>query len=340
MFISKISFILGHFSALDTLSSAGLVNYFGKWTDLLEVTVKPILLRKGKTKVALYGLSHIKDDRLCRLFIDKKVTFIRPETDPESWFNIFILHQNRVERGPKRYISESYIPDFVDLVIWGHEHDCEIEPVMNMAKGFYVMQPGSSVPTSLSEGESLTKHVAILKVFEKKMKVIPLKLNTVRPFVWRSEKLWEVLVTADDPKTKSEEIKIHCMQLVEEMIREAEGLRTGHTKQPKLPLIRLRCEYDNETQLFNIVKFGQLFHGRVANPNGEIIRLKRSFTKYTKKEKSEDLVRLNELYKDDMDEAFNFTSCVNHIVKDYFTNHEEAKLLILRVPGKSGQKIN
>ncbi|KAK6644631.1 hypothetical protein RUM43_000899 [Polyplax serrata] len=324
---------VGHFSALDTLSSAGLVNYFGKWTDLLDIKIKPILLRKGKTKVALYGLSHIKDDRLCRLFMDKKVTFIRPEVEPEGWFNIFVLHQNRVDRGPKRFISESYIPDFMDLVIWGHEHDCEIEPRKNEEKGFYVIQPGSSVPTSLSEGESLPKHVAVLKVFEKKMKIIPLKLNTVRPFVWRTEKLWTVNTSTEEQGSKSEEIKVHCAQIVEEMIREAEQLKSGHPKQPKLPLIRLRCEYSDETQLFNIVKFGQLFQGRVATPNSEIVRLKRSVLRATKKEpKYEDLMRLNELYKDNLEEDYNFTSCVNHIVKDYFTNHEEAKMLILRLP--------
>lgn len=318
---------------MDTLSSAGLVNYFGKSTDLLKITINPILLRKGKTKIALYGLSHIKDDRLCRLFMDNMVTFTRPEVDPDSWFNILILHQNRVDRGPKRYISESYIPEFIDLLIWGHEHDCLIEPYKNVEKGFFVIQPGSSVPTSLSEGEALPKHVAVLKIYEKKMKILPLKLNTVRPFVWRTEKLWEIVVSSENREVKSEEIKTHCMQIVEEMIRESNELKTGHPNQPKLPLIRLRCEYSDETQLFNVVKFGQLFQGRVANPNSEIVRLKRNFIKAVKKEKFGDLARLNELYKDNMEEAHNFTACVNHIVRDYFTNHEEAKMLILRVPG-------
>lgn len=58
---------------MDILSSSGLVNYFGKWTDLTEVKISPILLKKGKSRLALYGLSHIKDERLSRLFRDHKV---------------------------------------------------------------------------------------------------------------------------------------------------------------------------------------------------------------------------------------------------------------------------
>lgn len=60
-------------SCLDLLSTTGLVNYFGKWSDLTNVDISPLLLRKGETRLALYGLSHIKDDRLARLFRDGKV---------------------------------------------------------------------------------------------------------------------------------------------------------------------------------------------------------------------------------------------------------------------------
>lgn len=59
---------------LDLLSVTGLVNYFGKWTDLTEVKISPILLRKGASKLAIYGLSHIKDERLSRLFRANKVS--------------------------------------------------------------------------------------------------------------------------------------------------------------------------------------------------------------------------------------------------------------------------
>ena len=52
--------------------------------------------------------------------------------------------------------------EFFDPVLWGHEHVCLIEPeyvhqgVMDEGgeeKGVYISQPGSSVATSLSDGE-------------------------------------------------------------------------------------------------------------------------------------------------------------------------------------------
>lgn len=39
-----------------------------------------------------------------------------------------------------------------DLVIWGHEHQCLIDP-REAKNGAFISQPGSSVVTSLSEGE-------------------------------------------------------------------------------------------------------------------------------------------------------------------------------------------
>jgi len=58
----------------------------------------------------------------------------------------------------------------------------------------------------------------------------------------------------------------------------------GHPKQPKLPLIRLRVEYTNETQHFNGIQFGQEFQDRVANYNDMILlRIeKKSIQKKTK----------------------------------------------------------
>ena len=42
-------------------------------TDLKHIKVRPILLRKGGVKLAIYGLSHVKDERLHRLLRENKV---------------------------------------------------------------------------------------------------------------------------------------------------------------------------------------------------------------------------------------------------------------------------
>ncbi len=74
----------------------------------------------------------------------------------------------RAKHGASNYIPPSFIPDFFDLIIWGHEHECLIEPEFvptgaeteeGEEKGIFISQPGSSVATSLSDGEQKPKYV-------------------------------------------------------------------------------------------------------------------------------------------------------------------------------------
>ena len=61
----------------------------------------------------------------------------------------------------------------MDLVVWGHEHECDIELTESVVGTFRISQPGSSVATSLVEGESVRKKVAVLHLGEK-VKVVPI----------------------------------------------------------------------------------------------------------------------------------------------------------------------
>lgn len=96
-------------SALDLLSASGLVNYFGR-VDLGsesepragdkrgtkdDITLRPVLLRKGDTKIALYGLGNVRDERLHHELLARHMRMLRPAEEPESWFNILTVHQNR-----------------------------------------------------------------------------------------------------------------------------------------------------------------------------------------------------------------------------------------------------
>jgi hypothetical protein len=49
------------------------------------------------------------------------------------------------------------IPEWMDLVCWGHEHECCIEPQESVVGTFRISQPGSSVATSLIAGEAVRK---------------------------------------------------------------------------------------------------------------------------------------------------------------------------------------
>ena len=70
----------------------------------------------------------------------------------------FFTH-SRVKRGPQESVPEGMFDDAIDLVVWGHEHDCRILPEPVSGKEYYITQPGSSVATSLADGESLEKYV-------------------------------------------------------------------------------------------------------------------------------------------------------------------------------------
>ncbi|KAJ3216002.1 Double-strand break repair protein mre11a [Dinochytrium kinnereticum] len=248
----------GNLCALDLLSVAGYINYFGKQKEVDDVKIVPILLRKGKIKVGLYGLGNIRDERLHRTFLKKKVQFLRPMEDSEDFFDIFVIHQNRVKHGATNYIPEHFLEDFIDLVIWGHEHECLIEPIENEAKGFHITQPGSSIATSLCEGESKAKE-------HKEFELEKIPLQSVRPFV-----MDEIILSKVPSLRLNDEKKIMKIlsEKVESLIEQArqEWLETHSNQEddfPK-PIIRLKVEYTGFSTL-NPQRFGQQFVDRVAN---------------------------------------------------------------------------
>jgi double-strand break repair protein MRE11 len=118
-------------AAADILEAAGLVNYFGRQNEVDgELKVSPILMKKGSTKLALYGLGNIKDERLHRSFLQGKVVF---EFPGQEWFNLMTIHQNRFRGNAngapsKSCIHETFLPSFLDLTVWGHEHESKPEP--------------------------------------------------------------------------------------------------------------------------------------------------------------------------------------------------------------------
>ena len=98
----------GTLSALDVLAAAGLLNYFGRLSlppstrkrrapdsPSEVIGVKPVLLQKGQTRIALYGMGYIKDERLSHELREKHICMYRPAEATDSWFNLLVLHQNR-----------------------------------------------------------------------------------------------------------------------------------------------------------------------------------------------------------------------------------------------------
>jgi double-strand break repair protein MRE11 len=276
----------GHYAALDLLQCSGLLNYYGRTPESDNIQVKPVLLQKGRTKVALYGLSNVRDERLYRTFRDGKVKFFQPATQKEDWFNIMSVHQNHHAYTETSHLPENFLPNFLDLVIWGHEHECDIQPHINPEMNFKVMQPGSSVATSLVAGEAVPKQVAILSITGREFKSVPIRLKTVRPFVYKDLVLSEhqeamQMARRDNHRT---ELTRFLVRLVDELIEQAiaewqeaqeEDRTENYDEEPPavpLPLIRLRVETSipNSTASFDVEnpqRFSNRFVGKVANTN-------------------------------------------------------------------------
>ncbi|KAK4696146.1 double-strand break repair protein MRE11, partial [Lecanoromycetidae sp. Uapishka_2] len=268
-----------HLAALDLLQTAGLVNYYGRTNESDNIKIKPVLLQKGNTKLALYGMSNVRDERLYRTFKDGKVTFFQPGTQKEDWFNLMSVHQNHVARTETGFLPERFLPSFLDMVIWGHEHECLIEPKYNPEMNFHVMQPGSSVATSLMPGEAIPKHVAIMSVTGKEFEVEPIRLKTVRPFVMKEIVLAEEKEAAKLAKKANNRVEITAFlqKIVDTMIGQArqewlEAQGDGELEEGEeapLPLIRLRVEYTapegGNFDCENPQRFSSRFVDRVAN---------------------------------------------------------------------------
>lgn len=274
----------GHFCSLDLLQVAGLVNYFGRVPEADNIEAKPLLLQKGATKLALYGLGNVRDERMFRTFRDRRVKWFRPGQQAGDWFNLLTLHQNHHAHTATSYLPENVLPEWMDLVVWGHEHECLIDPRKNPETGFHVMQPGSSVATSLVPGEAVTKHVAVVSVTGREFTVDKIPLKTVRPFVTR-----DIVLSTDrrfrgleTRKENRQEVTRRLMEVVEEMIEEAnagwlslqsgeEGASDDDVGEPPLPLIRLRVEYSagegGHFDCENPQRFSNRFVGKVANTN-------------------------------------------------------------------------
>jgi double-strand break repair protein MRE11 len=269
---------IGGVSAIDSLATAGLVNYFGQTSDLEDIVVRPVLLQKGNTRVALYGLGNVRDERLHRCFSLGKVRFVRPRDDPRGWFNILLFHQNRgVRGGPtnKGGIPEEMLLGFgFDLVIWGNEHEQRMMPTA-VDNSLEIIQPGSTVMTSLSAAESNPKQCGVLEINGTAYRLTPHTLTSVRPVVRRTIELWReasVMKTADSVEEFLRKVTEDMLVEAEEKIKRIPDAVLRRHPHVKYPLMRLAVDFSDPqgTASFpqpNLNRFGQQFLDVVVNPN-------------------------------------------------------------------------
>uniref|UniRef100_A0A3Q3WFJ8 Double-strand break repair protein MRE11 n=1 Tax=Mola mola TaxID=94237 RepID=A0A3Q3WFJ8_MOLML len=310
--------------ALDLIGASGLINHFGHSHSVEKIEISPILMQKGNTKLSLYGLGSIPDERLYRMFVNNQVTMLRPKEDQDEWFNLFAIHQNRSKHGPTNYIPEQFLDDFLDLVVWGHEHECLITPTRNEQQLFYVTQPGSSVATSLSPGEATKKHVGLLRVKGRKMNLEKIPLKTVRQFFIQD------VVLADYKDLFTPDTHLSCLFFCAVSSYPPEGKKNSPAT-CTLPLMFV--DYSGGFEMFNTSRFSQKFVDRVANPKDIIHFLRRR----EKKEDLEDEVNVDygKLLRTTAVEGLR----VEDLVKQYFEAAEQKVQLSLLTEQGMGKAV-
>lgn len=276
---------------MDILHVSGLMNHYGKVLESDKITISPLLFQKGNTKLALYGLASVRDERLFRTFKEGGVKFEVPTVRESEWFNLMCVHQNHTGHTNTAFLPEQFLPDFLDMVIWGHEHECIPHLVHNPDKNFDVLQPGSSVATSLCDAEAQPKYVFILELKDgMPPQLTKMPLKSIRTFKMKSIALRDVdFLRPHDKEAISKYLMTEVEQMIEEATEETKakvGLQQtepnddaaddGIMSDTPLPLIRLRVNYSPsekkgastlDYQVENPRRFSNRFVGRVANSN-------------------------------------------------------------------------
>ena len=169
-------------------------------------------------------------------FENGDIKFERPKSDASQerndWFSILLVHQNKY-RGMRAGVSkrnsvqEKIFPSFLNLVIWGHEHECITEPSVNADTGVIFLYPGSTVITSLSDYEAKPKHCFIVRIQRTKLNITPIPLERARPFIYKS-------VIISDYNNSNQ------LGIIPNLQRIVDGLLQQYNNSLFLPLMRIK----------------------------------------------------------------------------------------------------
>lgn len=291
-------------SAVDMLAEARLVTYFGKThsdSDCIELV--PIVLQKGSTSLALYGLGNVHEEDLRKTWTKNgNINWQGLGNDyscadgQNRTFNLFVLHQNRVTRGSSEGVFEGRpLPAQLDFILWGHEHDSQTKMSTNPP----VCQPGSTIATSLIQGESLPKHAVLLKVRGGQGDPTYIPLYTVRSLKFIERSLSDFTTSgrlegADGIILSLEEIvKKECEKMEREFDELVRKFRDNSfrpqvkvkyppnqfytdklTESVRKPLVRLRLNMPSNSDIhISRQQFGHDFSDRVASSTADILKI-------------------------------------------------------------------
>lgn len=184
------------------------------------------------------------------------------------------------------------IPEWMDLVVWGNEHECQPNLVESLVGTFRIFQPGSSIATSLSEGESMSnpKHMGMVEVKGRFFRMQPIAYTQIRPFIYSDIALSSIPdLDVNDPKIEEKIKSVLCARvrhLIEEARKESDAVAVAganfdfHVDKPENVLVRLRVDH-NGYPTINQQRFGTAFLDVIANPSTVLLFAKKKKENYS-----------------------------------------------------------
>lgn len=348
-------------SVCEKLATCGLLNYFGAMTlnpKGINI-VTPIILQKGKIKLALYGIGFIPDAKLKLVIDDGRLVF---EDPPQDTFNILVVHQNRVPHVEGKFIPDSVFPSYFHLIIRGHEHDTQWPtPLPGSQVEGMVYQPGSTVATSIGAMEAAQKRVGLFSIrINNSVKMYKMDyelkyLQCSRRMIFKDIPQRDIFkyikkatgtnkVTAAQFKKQSKDYVELCikelLQIDSSQRAESSSSMNSSAKSHRfdLPLMRLRLEYSSKSERFDEVEIAnQYYPSQVANR--DIIRYKKQKLKQIDSSTTENITFADVANDDDEDDFDEFDpidldkrQTIDNTIENYFKDKkEEDRLKVLSI---------
>lgn len=245
------------------------MNNFGKCEQKEHIEITPILIHKEETKIALYGIGHLKENAFQENLNSQNFHFLKP-ANSEEYFNILVLHQN-----PKNFQNTPEC-SFFNLIIWGSTNESIPKIEMNEDIGKLIYKPGSSLITTYDENESKPKHLGLLKIRRKEFLFEPVFLKeSHRELVIKEIEMSKIkknkpIANANNEEGKKnfkgfdeDETEFFIEEEINNLLKEYQS-RVFDREIKKLPIIRLKVEYSG----FDVIRIQRLeskFKNKVAN---------------------------------------------------------------------------
>ena len=183
------------------------------------------------------------------------------------------------------------IPEWMDLVIWGNEHECQPSLIESLVGTFRIFQPGSSIATSLVEGESMLnpKHMGLIEIKGRFFRMHPIPYTQIRPYLYSEIALSTIPDLNPNDSKIEDKIRSVLASRVRHMIEEARQSSTAVAeagssqeyviRRPEMVLVRLRVDHVGYPTI-NQQRFGTLFMDTIANPSSVLFFAKKKRETY------------------------------------------------------------